>query len=235
MKTYVEFVPKHLEKAIDLARSIATFGQLEFGACVRMRITDPVKVLHMDLILTPDVYKNEGHFSFGVNLQMFYKLLKSLNNNEPVEIEADESIMKINQCQHYHTLVNQDVPFPSLSVEECTGPKLTLGTKQFQRYIRALGNVAPIVELHYTPSSNVLFMESVNSMYRTLFSIDTTASPNDYLVEEYRKQFILKFLDTAINPALADKVQLTLGDSLVIHYDNPNLSVLVVQAAYMEG
>ena len=235
MKAVVQFVPKHFEKAIDLARSVATFAKLEFGSALRLRITDPVKVLYVDLILTPDVYKCESEFSFGVNLQMFYKLLKSLDNNEEVEIEADESVMKINQCQHYHTLISQDVQLTTPEVNEVTGPKVILGTKMLQRYVRALANAAPIVELHYAPASSVLFLESVSSMYRTLFSLDTTASPNDYLQEEYRKQFILKFLDAAINPSLSDKVELTLGSSLVLSYSCTNLSVVVVQASYTEG
>jgi Proliferating cell nuclear antigen, N-terminal domain len=235
MKAVLEFIPKHLEKAIDVARSVATFAQLEFGACLRLRITDPVKVLYMDIILTPDVYKCESDFTFGINLHMFYKLLKTLDNNESIEIEADESIMKLNQCQHYHTLVSQDVPLATPSIADLTGPKLILGTKMLQRYIRALGNVAPVVEMNYVPLSNVLFLESVNSMYRTLFSVDTTACPNDG-EEEYRKQFIIKFLDTVINPSLADKVELCLSDSLVLQYaPDPSLSVLIVQAAYTEG
>jgi hypothetical protein len=36
-------------------------------------------------------------------------------------------------------------------------------------------------------------------MYRTLFSVDTSASPNEG-AEEYRKQFTLKFLEVATNP-----------------------------------
>lgn len=235
MKATLEFTPKHLEKAIDLARNIATFAQLEFGACVRLRIMDPAKVLHVDLLLTPSIYKCEADFTFGINLQMFYKLLRSLHNDQPLEIEADESIMKINQCQHYHTLVSQDVPFPTPEIIDFTGPRVRLPTKLLQKYVRALGNIAPCLEIHYVPQSDTLFLESVNSMYRTLFSIDTGITPNDYLEEEYRKQFIIKFVDMAINPSLADSVELTFGDSLMLTYTQPDLSVLVTVAAYTEG
>lgn len=236
MKAIVQFVPKHFEKAIDLARCVATFAQLEFSPSkLRVRITDPVKVLHMDLILTPDIYKCESEFCFGVNLQMFYKLLKSLDNNQEVEIEADESVMKINQCQHYHTLISQEISASLPIMDAINGPKVVLGTKMLQRYVRALANAAPVVELHYVPTSNCLFLESVSSMYRTLFSLDTTSSPNDYLTEEYRKQFIIKFLDTAISPSLADKVEVTFGDALVLHYTSSNVMVWITQAAYTEG
>jgi hypothetical protein len=234
MKAIVQFVPKHFEKAIDVARSVATFAQIEFKpGMLRVRITDPVKVLHMDLILTPDVfYKCESEFVFGVNLQMFYKLLKSLDNNDDVEIEADESVMKINQCQHHHTLINQEVT-GTCDIDHVQGPKVILGTKLLQRYVRALSNAAPVVEIDYVPTADTLFMESVSSMYRTLFSLNTATSPNE--CEQYRKQFILKFLDTAINPSLADTVELTLGDSLVLHYANANVQVWITQAAYTEG
>jgi hypothetical protein len=235
MKAIIEFVPKHFEKAIDMARGIATFGRLEFGSCLRLRVTDPVKVLYMDLILTPDVYKCEGDFSFGVNLQMFYKLLKTLDNSESIEIEADESIMRINQCQHYHTLVNQDIPACVPKIDDVNGPRLVVNTKMLKRYIQALGNVAPVVEFNYVPLSDVLFLESVNSMYRTLFSVDTGASPNNNETE-YRAQFIVKFLDIAINASLASTVELCLSDCLALLYTpDPNLSISIVQATYTEG
>lgn len=41
MKAIAEFVPKHLEKAVDVARGIATFATLEFcPSVVRMRVVD---------------------------------------------------------------------------------------------------------------------------------------------------------------------------------------------------
>jgi hypothetical protein len=234
-KVIAQFVPKHFEKAIDLARSVATFGQLEFGlSSIRLRVTDPVKVLHVDLELTPTAYRAETEFVFGVNLQMFYKLLKSLDNNDAVEIEADETAMKINQCQHYHTLIAQPLDLALATIEPLAGTKITLATKLFQRYIRALHNAAPVVELHYVPASSVLFLESVSSMYRTLFSMDTTSAETEG-GEEYRKSFILKFLDTAINPSLSDKVELTLGPALSLTYTTTNMTVTVTQAGYTEG
>jgi hypothetical protein len=232
----VEFVPKHLEKAIDLARHIATFGQFEFEPnYIRMRITDPGKAVHLDLILTPDTMKVDKLFNFGINLQMFYKLLKTLDNDQSVEIEADESVMKINQGSHYHTLISQDIPLLRPEILDFTGPKITLPTKLFQRYIRALGNVAPAIEINYVPKSDTLFLESVNSMYRTLFSVDTGVTPNDYLTEEYRRTFMAKFLEMAINPSLSDKIELTFGESLMVGYEQKNLSVLVTVTGYTEG
>lgn len=235
MKAVAEFVPAHLEKAVDMARHIATFGHLEFSAAhIRMRIVDPGKVVHFDMILTPDTYKCDGEFVFGVNLQMFYKLLKSLRNDESLEIEADESIMKINQISHYHTLVRQGIPIPTPEIIDFTGPKVTIPTKLLQKYIRALGNIAPAVNVNYVPTADTVFLESVNSMYRTLFSIDTGITPN-VGEEEYQKQFMVKFLEMGINPSLADSVHLTFGDSLMINYENEKLSVLVVIAGYTEG
>lgn len=234
MTAVVEFTPRHLEKAIDVARNIATFGLLEFGSNIRMRIVDPGKVVHMDLILVPTTTKVEAFFTFGVNLQMFYKILKSLRSDEPIEIEVDSSIMKINQLQHFHTIVSQDVPLVPLDAVVYTGPKVNLPTKLLQKYIRALGNIAPVLELHYAPSSDTLFLESVNSLYRTLFSIDTGVNPNAG-ADEYRKQFIIKFIDSAVNPSLSDTIDLIFGDVLMLGYTKDDLNVIITVAAYTEG
>lgn len=235
MKAIAEFVPKHLEKSIDLARHIATFGKLEFCTDhIRMRVMDPSKVIHMDMILVPDTYKCEAEFSFGINLQMFYKIIRSLENNESVDVVADESVLRIDQTFHHHTLIHQDVPFGTPATLDFSGPTVTLGTKLLQRYIRALGNVSPAAEFNYVPHSDTLFMESVNSMYRTLFSLDTSSTPNSS-DEEYRRSFAIKFLDTAINPSISDTLNLTFGESLMLTYrGNEKLSVVVVIADYTE-
>lgn len=235
MKAIVEFVPAHLEKAIDLARQIATFANLEFsGSCLRMRIVDPGKAVHMDMILTPDTYKCEEDFVFGINLQMFYKLLRSLDNNQSIEIETDGTIMKLDQCSHHHTLVHQEIKINTPEILQFAGPKIVLPTKLLQKYIRVLGNIAPALEMHYCPSADALFLESVNSMYRTLFSIDTGISPNEG-DEEYRKQFMIKFVEMGIHTGLADTVSLTLGEQLLIDYHKEKLSVLITIASYTEA
>lgn len=230
-----EFVPKHLEKALDMARHIATFGHLEFAAgTIRLQITDPAKVVHMDMVLVPDIYKFEKDIRFGINLQMFYKLFKTLDADQAVEIEADETVMKINQGSRYHTLIHQDIPFPIPELIEFSGPKIVLPTKLFQKYIRAIGNIAPAFEMTYSPTSDVLQVESVNSIYRTLFSIDTGVCPTDS-TEEYRKNFMVKFVEMAINPSLADKIELTLGEQLVLGYIKEKLNVIVVVSSYTEA
>lgn len=235
MKAVAEFTPLHLEKAIDMARHIATFAILEFTlGYIRMRIVDPAKVVHMDMILTPEIYKCEQEFTFGINLVMFYKLLRSLKNNDTVEIEADENIMKINQVVHYHYLVSHEVPLGRPEVVDFTGPKVRVSTKTLQKYVRALGNIAPAVEVHYVPASDTLFLESVNSMYRTLFSISTAATPNTG--EEYRAQFMIKFMEMGISTGLGEDVDLTLGESaLTLFYEQERFSVLVTVASYTEG
>jgi hypothetical protein len=231
-----EFLPKNLEKALDMARHIATFGHLHFSAChMQLRITDPAKVVHFDLILVPDIYKVEKGVQFGVNLQMFYKLIKSLDGEDTVEIEADDSVMKINQGSKFHTLIHQDIHFPVPEVINLTGPKVVLPTKMFQKYIRAIGNIAPAFEMHYCARSDLLFLESVNSIYRTLFSIDTGVTPNAVEDEEYRKKFMVKFVEMAINPALSDKIELTLGETLVISYDKQSVTVIVTVAGYTDA
>lgn len=237
MKAIAQFVPGKLENAIDMARSIATFGHFRFSpSFVRMTIMDPAKVVYMDMILLPTTYRCEVDFHFGINLQMFYKLLRTLHNTDEVEIEADESIMKINQCTHFHTLINQDVPLSNMDMINFAGPKITLPTKLLQKYIRALHNVAAYAELNYVPQSDTLFLESVNSMYRTLFSIDTGITPNDDIQEEYRQQFVLKFLDAAIMPSLKDNIDITFADgALVLSYEHNYLNTLVVVASHTEG
>lgn len=235
MKVIAEFVPKRLEKALDLARHIATFAKLEFQAgFIRMRLMDPSKIIHMDMILVPETYKCDTEFDFGINLQMFYKLFRSLDNKDSVEIEADESVLRLNQTVNYHTLINQDVPFGTPATIDFTGPCVTVSSKLLQRYVRALGNVAPAVELHYSPIDDTLFLESVNSMYRTLFAIDTQATPNEG--EEHRQNFMVKFLETAINPSLSDNVNLTFGENLRIDYrPSEDLSIVLLVSGYTEG
>jgi Proliferating cell nuclear antigen, N-terminal domain len=230
-----EFVPKHLEKALDMARHIATFGHLEFtGGTIQLQITDPAKVVHMDMVLVPDTYKFDKDLRFGINLQMFYKLFRTLDPDQAVEIEADESVMKINQGSRFHTLLHQDVPFPIPEILHFSGPKIVLPTKLFQKYIRAIGNIAPAFELSYSPTSDVLQLESVNSIYRTLFSIDTGVCPTDG-TEDYRKNFMVKFVEMAINPSLADKIELTLGEQLIVGYIKDKLNVIVVVSGYTEA
>jgi hypothetical protein len=232
---FAEFIPKNLEKAVDLARHIATFAELEFTAChVRMRMTDPAKVVYMDLILLPSTYRCDKESRFGINLQMFYKLLKSLDNDDTVEIEADESVMKINQGSRYHTLISQDIPFATAAIADYTGYRIKLPTKMLQRYIRAIGNIAPAFELHYVPKSDTLFLESVNSMYRTLFSIDTGVTPNEG-AGEYKQNFMVKFFEMALNPSLAETVELTMGESLMICYDVDTVSVLITVSGYTDA
>lgn len=233
---HAEFAPKNLEKAIDMARHIATFGHLIFSPShIQVQITDPAKVLHLDMILVPDVYKVEKGVQFGVNLQMLYKLIRSLDGDDVAEIEADECVMKIAQGSKLHTLIHQDIHFPVPDIISFTGPKVTLPTKLFQKYIRAIGNIAPAFELHYSPRDDLLSMESVNSMYRTRFSLDTGVTPNADADDEYRKNFLVKFVELAINPALSDKIELTMGETLVIGYEKETLTVLVTIAAYTDA
>lgn len=235
MKAILEFIPGHLEKAIDLARHIATFANLEFTASVlRMRIVDPGKAVHMDMILTPDTYKCEEEFVFGINLQMFYKLLKSLDNNQSIDIETDGAVMKLDQAYHHHILVHQEIKVATPQILEFTGSKVTLPTKLLQKYIRLLGHIAPAAELNYCPKSDALFLESVNSIYRTIFTMDTSITPNEG-AEEYRRQFLIRLLEMGIHTGLADTVSITMGEQLLIDYNKEKLSVLVTIAAYTEA
>jgi hypothetical protein len=196
---------------------------------MRLRVVDPAKIVAMDLILVCDKYKGDSEFKFGSSLQMFYKILKSLDNEESLAIESDGSYMKIDQTTRYHTMTCQDIP-PIPVVDNCfDGSKILVGTKMFQKYLRAIGNVAPSFELNYVPSSGTLFIESVNSMYRTMFAIEPSSIPNDDS-PEYRKAFMVRFVDMALNPSLSDKVEITLGDHLNFLYDLTNMSVIVTVA-----
>lgn len=234
MKAVAEFIPRHLEKALDLARHVATFGRIEFSADgIKLRIIDPAKVIYVDLALHPDTYKCDEEFGFGIHLGMLYKLFKSLDNNESIEILADESVMKIDQSFRHHTLVAQEMPFGVPEIVSVTGPSVQVQTKLLQKYIRALANIAPAVSVNYVPHADTLFLESVNSMYRTLFSIKTE-TPNEG-AEEYNRQFTLKFVEAAVNPSLSDTVSIVFGDLLCLRYEQSGLSMDVMVAPYTEG
>lgn len=236
MKVIAEFVPRHLEKALDLARHIATFGCLEFTAdnIIRMRMIDPAKIIYMDFYITPETYKCDSEFTFGVNLGMFYKLIRSLHNDHSIEIEADEAIAKISQSSHRisHTIVAQQLPFNVPIMAPLQGPVIQVPSKLFQKYVRSLASIAPAVEISYSPEADMLFLESVNTMYRTLYSIPIESGTVE---GEFRKRFPVKFLEMAINPSLGDTISLVLGDALRIHYTQPNLQADVSVSAYTEG
>jgi len=116
------------------------------------------------------------------------------------------------------------------------GSIVKIQTKLFQKYIRALSLIAPAVEINYVPHADVIFLEAVNSMYRTMFSISTSETPSaETETEEYRKRFMLKFLEAVINPGLSDFVKMGFGESLYIAYSQPNMEVEVLLSAYTEG
>lgn len=229
-----EFVPGHFEKALDMARHIATFGRFEFMAdAITLRILDPAKVVYFNLALRPETYKIDKECAFGVHLGMFYKLMRSLNNDESVEVECDGDVMKINQGSRYHTLLAQDIPMEVPTMNAEVVPTVMLSTKLLQKYIRALANIAPAVELNYVPTSDTLFLESVNSMYRTLLAMETGTTPNEG--EEYRKQFMLAFLEKAVNPSLSSYVYMHFGNTLRLQYDLQTLVVDVHVSAYTDA
>lgn len=235
MKAVAEFTPRHLEKALDLARHVATFAIVDFRAHgINIRVIDPAKVAFMDLWLYPDMYKCDEEFEFGVHLNMFYKLFRSLDNNAPVEIEADEAFMKINQIQHHHTLAAFTCPYAIPEIDGVVGPSVDISSKLLQKYVRSLSHISSIVDVQYDPVSDTVHLESVNSLYRTLFSIYTADYPNPGK-EEYSGRFNLKFLEMAIHPGLSDKIRVHFSNSLRLTYSPPGLMVDVTIAPHVEG
>lgn len=233
--SFAEFAPKHFEKALDIARHLASYAKLDFTAeCIRMSVIDPAKAMYMDTSLFPAKYKTDKEFTFGINLNMIYKLIKSLDNNIPIEIEATEEKMSITQIGHRHELSNQTLQYEVPDVKSVMGPVVKVDTKMFQKYIRTLANVAPVFEITYDPQSSTLFLESVNSMYRTLFAIHTEDN-NDAWQEVYKKQVVAKFVEAAINPSLGDTINLELGEFVQIRYEKDGLQVAVTVANYTEG
>ena len=229
-----EFTPYHLHKALDVARHIATFGCLEFTADnrIRMRMIDPAKVIYMDFYITPDTYKCDSEFTFGVNLHMFYKIIKSLHPDHSIEIEADETVMKITQASHCiaHTIVAQQLPFPVPDMEPVDAPSVIVPTKQLQTYVHSLSMISPSTCLSVFPTSNLLILESINTMYRTVYSIPVAADTDS----EYIRRFPVKFLEMAISPSLGDTVTLFLDSGIRLHYSNRNLEADVTVASYTE-
>lgn len=234
MNAFVEFIPRHFEKALDIGRHLASYAKLDFTAeSVRMTLMDPAKAMYMETCLFPAIYKTDKEFSFGVNLNMIYKLVRSLDNNLPVEIEASPEKMTIIQIGHRHELTNQTLQYDVPKIESSRGPVVKLSTKVFQKYVRTLGNVSPVFEISYDSGS--LFLESVNSMYRTLFSIDVSDSNNEAWPELYKQQFVTKFVDSAINPSMGDEISLELGTFLQVRYAQEALQTTITIANYTEG
>lgn len=235
MTVHAEFIPKHFEKALDVARHIATFALLEFKAdSVRIKIVDPAKVMYMDINLFPTTYKIDQETSFGVNLAMLYKLMHSLDNNEMVEIDADESKMALTQIGHRHEIAHQPLQYDIPTLKESVGPVVKVQSKIFQKYIRALSNVAPVMEVTYEPLVDTMFLEGINSIYRTLFTLSTEGD-NEAWPQTYKNRFVLKFIESAINPGLADFIELHLGESICITYERDTLKVAITVANYTEG
>jgi hypothetical protein len=82
MKAVAEFVPRHLEKALDLARHVATFGRMEFTAGgIKLRVIDPAKVIYVDLDMRPTHTSVIRSLVLG-SIWMLDKLFRSLDNNE---------------------------------------------------------------------------------------------------------------------------------------------------------
>lgn len=236
MNVYAEFTPKHFEKALDIARHIASYAKLEFLAeSVRMTAIDPAKVMYMHTSLFPTTYKLDKELTFGINLNMMYKLMKSFDNNIPIEMEVLEEKMVITQIGHRHELSNQPLQYDIPEIKSVTGPVLELETKLFQKHVRALSNVSPVCEISYDSASNSLFLESVNSLYRTLFAVNTEKSNNDAWPTPYKNRFIVKFIESAVNPSLGDTILLELGDFLLIRYQKEGMQVAVTVANYTEG
>lgn len=234
MNAFVEFTPKHFEKALDIARHLASYAKLDFTAdCVRMTAMDPAKAMYMETCLFPTTYKTDKLFAFGINLNMMYKLIRSLDNNMPVEIEATPEKMAITQIGHRHELSNQTLQYDVPKIEPGTGPVVKLVTKDFQKYMRTLGNVSPIFEISYDSASGSLFLESVNSMYRTLFSV--AVGDNEAWPEPYKQQFVTKFVDSAINPSLGDEFSLELGTFLQVRYEKDGVYANITISNYTEG
>lgn len=236
MNAFAEFTPKHFEKALDIARHIGSYAKLHFTAdFVRMTVIDPAKAMYMDTHLIPTTYKTDKDLAFGINLNMMYKLIKSLDNNLPVEIEASDDKMTITQIGHRHEFANQTLQYDVPEMKTTIGPLIKLDTKTLQKYIRTLSNVSPIFEIAYDSSADILFLESVNSMYRTVFAINTENSKNEAWPQPYKKQFMTKFVEASINPSLGDTIQLELGEFLQVRYEKEGLHVALTIANYTEG
>lgn len=236
MNVYAEFTPKHFEKAVDIARHIASYAKLEFGAeAVHMTAIDPAKAMYLHTELVPQTYKIDNEVVFGVNINMFYKLLKSLDNNIPIEVEIQEDKMTITQIGHRHELLNQPTEYEVPTIQQISGPVVTLDTKLFQKHIRALSNVSQIIEIGYDQNSSSLFLESYNSLYKTLFAVNTENSPNEAWPGVYSNRFLVKFIESAINPSMGDKVDVHLGNFMMLQYRHEGLFVNVTISNYTEG
>lgn len=236
MNVFAEFVPKHFEKALDIARHVGSYARLEFRPeNMRLCVMDPAKAVYMDTYLFPQTYKIDKEFCFGINLNMMYKLIKSLDNNIPIEIEANEEKVVLTQIGHRHEFGNQTLQYDVPEMKNVVGPVIRLDTKSFQKHVRALSNVSPVFELSYDPASDSMFMESVNSIYKTTFAVDTSDSNNEAWPEPYKNQFLVKLVETVINPSLGDKIWLELGEFLMVRYEKEGVHVGIIIANYTEG
>lgn len=236
MNAHAEFTPKHFEKAVDIARHIASYAKLEFTAgAVTMTAIDPAKAVYLHTELVPQIYMTDSDIVFGINLNMFYKLLRSLDNNIPIELDIQDNKMTITQIGHRHEIVNQPTQYDVPSIQQITGPVITLDTKLLQKHVRALSNVSQIIEIGYDQPSSSLFLESYNSLYKTLFAVNIEDSPNEAWPGMYNNKFLVKLIESAINPSMGDKVEIQLGQFIMLRYQHEGLFVSVIISNYTEG
>ena len=244
MIAFAEFEPAKLEKILDMLRHIASFANLNFQSdgFITMRLVDPAKVLYAELAFTDmGVYKCEREGSFGVHLPFFYKLVKSLQRDQSVYIEVDGDIMQVTQGHSRYSIQNnQTVKNPAKI--DCSGPgdfSAAVPTKVLQRYVRTLGNISPSVRISVDPNADQVLFDAGNSMYQTSMAIKMEGDDGGRILvpatKKYTNQFLYKFVELAINPAVDEYVELQLGSNLCISYDTGSYCLAFAIAPYTEG
>lgn len=239
MKAYTEFIPGSLEKVLDTARNVDTFGNLLFTAnrSIYLRLVNPAKTLCMDICLTPSLYRCDEDFSFGVHLPTFYKLIKALDKNATMSWELEEDRMTVRQGTTHFTILSQgQLPvLPAISFEIEKPISFVVNTKTFQRYVKAVGTISPTLRLKC--KGDLLQFEADTSLYQTHMDMPLTHGLIADHEEPYEKVFMVKFVEALLNPGIADTMTITLGPTEIALVYNSSEGPMVagMVMAYTEG
>jgi DNA polymerase III sliding clamp (beta) subunit (PCNA family) len=224
MKAFFEFVPQHLDRILDIARRISNYAVFDFGVDgVRIRTTDTGKTMYLETRIASSTYKCDEEFQFVVALEFFYPMVRTLDATQATTVEADETFMRLQQSDgKTHVLgaeTNVRFELPHYVLPE-DGIRIRINAKQFQRYLRSIARISPMVTL--SVRKDKMTMETVNSQYRTSLALEAT-----FQGEGGTNPYAVKLLDTLVHTGLGKDLDMRFQpDCLYICYEDNTFVML---------